>query len=375
VPATPPSVRAHLPRLGAVLLAVGALAVSLLGAAPSATGRAERATSGNPLAGGPWGVPHAAGADTSWDAWNAATGTNKTLLAKIALRPRLRWFTPYNKPAQLQNLVHTYVSQIQEQGTNALVPMALFRQFPNRERNKDQPLDQQAYKNWYNAVAAGLGSARAVIVLEPDLAVILKDAWRPDIRERLVAYAARTLKNADPNATIYIEAGSADWLTVDAAAQLLKKSGVANVRGFALNGTHYDTTARNVRHGRQIVSKLAAMGIPNKHFVIDTADNGRGFTFAQYRRRHPNSDITNPIVCRTKSQRVCETLGIPPTWKVGLAKWHLPPTVARMARHWVDAYLWYNRPWLDHNSSPFELSRALPLARTTPFAMCRTPCG
>jgi hypothetical protein len=60
---------------------------------------------------------------------------------------------------------------------------------------------------------------------------------------------------------------------------------------------------------------------------------------------------------------------------VGLAKWHLPPTVARMARHWVDAYLWYNRPWLDHNSSPFELSRALPLARTTPFAMCRTPCG
>lgn len=358
----------------AVVLAAGALVVSILGA-PAATGQARRVT-GNPLASGPWGIAHAAGADTSWQAWDAASGTRKDLLAKIALRPRLRWFTPYNQTSQMRSLVHSYVTDLQAaQGTNVLVPIVFFRQFPNREAHKGDPLNQQAYKNWYNAAAAGLGNARAVIVLEPDLAVILKDAWRPDIRERLVAYAARTLTNADPNATIYIEAGSSDWLTVGAAARLLKRSGVENVRGFALNGTHYDTTARNIRHGQQIVQKLAAMGIPNKHFVIDTSDNGRGFTFAQYRQRHPGSDITNPIVCQTKSQRVCETLGIPPTWKVGLAKWHLRPALATTARHWVDAYLWYNRPWLNHNSSPFELSRALPLARTTPFAMCRTPCG
>lgn len=361
--------------VAAAVLAAGTLAASLL-TSPAASGQAHRA-SGNPLASGPWGIPHSAGADTSWQAWDSASGTNKTLLAKIALRPRLRWFTPHNQPAQLRSLVRSYVSQLQQdQGADVLVPMALFRQFPNREANKGQPLNQQAYKAWYNAVAAGLSSRqpRAVIVLEPDLAVILKDAWRPDIRERLVSYAARTLKNADPNATIYIEAGSSDWLTVDAAARLLKRSGVAGVRGFALNGTHYDTTARNIRHGQQIVRKLAAMGIPNKHFVIDTADNGRGFTFAQYHRRHPGSDYANPIVCRTKAQRVCETLGIPPTWKVAETRWHLSPTVARMARRWVDAYLWYNRPWLDHNSGPFEMSRALPLARTTPFAMCRTPC-
>jgi hypothetical protein len=361
-------------RRALAVVAVLSTLVATLVTAPAANGHARRVST-NPLASSPWGVPHAAGGDTSWEKWHAASGTNKKLLAKIALRPRARWFTSYNTTATIQNLVHSYVTQLQQaQGTDVLVPMATFRQFPNHESNKGQPISRSAYRHWYNGVAAGIGDARAVVILEPDLAVILKDAWCPACREQLVTYAAQKLA-ALPNTTVYIEAGSADWLTVAAAARLLKRSGVANVRGFALSGTHYDTTANNIKHGRAIVRKLAAMGIPNKHFVIDTADNGHGFTFAQYRQRHPGGDVTNPLVCQTKTQRVCETLGIPPTWKVGLAKWHLPAAVATTARRWVDAYLWYNRPWLDHNAGAFELSRALAMARTTPFAMCLTPCG
>jgi endoglucanase len=360
-------------RVVAVLAAVVMLVASLV-TAPAANGRAKRVST-NPLAGGPWGI-YKGSSDGVWPAYQAAGGTNKTLLKKIALRSRGRWFTSFIPASDVQSKVHAYVNELQQdtQNPDVLVPLATFRQFPNHESNKDQPISQSAYKAWYNGVAAGIGNARAVVILEPDLAVILKDAWRPDIREQLVAYAAQKLA-ALPNTTVYIEAGAADWLTVAAAARLLKRSGVAHVRGFALNGTHYTTTVSNIKHGRQIVAKLAAMGIPNKHFVIDTADNGHGFTFAQYRQRHPGSDVTNPIVCQTKSQRVCETLGIPPTWKVGLTKWHLPGPAASMARRWVDAYLWYNRPWLDHNAGDFKLDRALPMARTTPFAMCLTPCG
>ena len=363
-------------RRALAVLAVLTSLVASLGTAPTANGRAARVITGNPLASGPWGIYKGA-TDGVWPAYESATGTQKTLLAKIALRPRARWFTSSIPTSEMASKVHSYIADIQQaQGANTLVPMATFRQFPTHESNKADPWTlqmRQDYKNWYDAAAAGIGNARVVVVLEPDLAVILKDAWRPDIREKLVTYAAKALA-ALPNTTVYIEAGSADWLTVDTAAQLLKRAGVANVRGFALSGTHYDTTTRNIKHGRQIVAKLASMGFPNKHFVIDTADNGHGFTFDQYKTRHPNSDVTNPIVCQTKTQQVCETLGIPPTWKVGEAKWHLSATVARTARHWVDGYLWYNRPWLDHNASPFELSRALPLARTTPFAMCTTPC-
>ena len=359
-------------RVLAVLAALATL-LTALATAPAATGRAERLST-NPLVGNPWGVPKD-NADAVWPAYVKASDADKKLLKKIAFRSHARWFTSFIPASDVQSKVHAYVNELQQrQGTDVLIPMATFRQFPAGERNKNQPISQSAYKAWYDGVAAGLGQARAVVILEPDLAVILKDAWRPDIREHLVAYAAHAL-SADQNASIYIEAGAADWLTVGAAARLLKNSGVASVRGFALNGTHYTTTVSNIKHGRKIVAKLASMGIPNKHFVIDTSDNGHGFTFAQYRQRHPGSDVTNPIVCQTKTQRVCETLGIPPTWDVALTKWHLPSTVATMAQRWVDAYLWYNRPWLDHNHGAFELKRALPMARTTPFAMCLTPCA
>ena len=48
-------------------------------------------------------------------------------------------------------------------------------------------------------------------------------------------------------------------------------AGVARVRGFALDGTHYTTTADNIRSGRATVAALARLGIPGKHFVIDTS--------------------------------------------------------------------------------------------------------
>ncbi len=351
-------------RLLAVLAVLTALVASLV-TAPAASSRAHRGAV-NPLAAGPWGI-YKGSSDGVWPAYQKASGTNKKLLAKIALRSRARWFTSYIPASDMQSKVHSYVTDLQKaQGANVLVPMAMFRQYPNHESHKADPISQQAYKNWYAAAARGIGNARAVVILEPDLAVILKDAWRPDIRERLVAYAARTLA-ALPNTTVYIEAGAADWLTVNQAAKLLKNSGVARVRGFALNGTHYTTTASNISKGKAIQRRLGQLGIPNKHFVIDTADNGHGFTFNQYRSRHPGSDVTNPLVCKTRSQRVCETLGIPPTSDVASSRWHIPAALAAYARNWVDAYLWYNRPWLDHAASPFLLSRALPLARTTPY--------
>jgi endoglucanase len=363
-------------RAAVVLLAAAALVSSVLTGAPRAT---STPLPSNPLDSVPWGIWHAQGNDVWPDYEAAAAGsTQKQLLEKIAQRSRTRWFTSLNTTAEMQSKVHDYIADLQQQhGADVLAPIALFRQFPNHESHKADPWTRamrRAYKSWYVAAAHGIGTARAMVILEPDLPVILKDAWRPDIRQRLVKFAATTLHQFAPNASVYIDAGSADWITPTAAAHLLQRSGVASIRGFALGGTHYDTTARNIAHGRQIVAKLAALGIPNKHFVIDTADNGHGFTFGEYRQRHPNGDPTNPVVCQTKAQQVCETLGIPPTWKVDDPQWHLPATAATTAHRWVDAYVWYNRPWLDHASSPFVLERALDLARTTPFAMCTTPC-
>ena len=38
----------------------------------------------------------------------------------------------------------------------------------------------------------------------------------------------------------------------------------------------------------------------------------------------------------------------------------------RAAAEHVDGYLWFGRPWLHMQADPFELQRALGLARTTP---------
>jgi endoglucanase len=51
----------------------------------------------------------------------------------------------------------------------------------------------------------------------------------------------------------------------------LAAAGVSGVRGFALNTANIDTTANEVRYGRQV-----AAGLGGKPFVVDTSRNGRG---------------------------------------------------------------------------------------------------
>ena len=73
-----------------------------------------------------------------------------------------------------------------------------------------------------------------------------------------------------PNATIYIEAGASDWEAAERTAKQLRAVGIAKVRGFMLNVTHYDWTAPTSSTG----SRSPACG--GEHFVINTAENGRG---------------------------------------------------------------------------------------------------
>jgi endoglucanase len=55
---------------------------------------------------------------------------------------------------------------------------------------------------------------------------------------------------------------------------LLRGAGVPAVRGFALNDTHFDSVAAELRYGARISTALTAAGAPGKHFVVSTAENG-----------------------------------------------------------------------------------------------------
>jgi hypothetical protein len=307
-----------------------------------------------PQLGGVWG--HYTGpADPTYAAWESATGTNKDLLAKIALRSKVQWFASGVSTSRIGDTISRYIANSQRGNPDALVQFALFRLWPNGEKAKAQPLtqsDQTAYRRWVDAAAAGIGSARVAIVLEPDLAVSLK-GWRPSVRLALAKYAAQVF-GALPRASVYLDASDADWLKVSAAVSMLRSAGVSSVRGFALGATHYAATSAQVTFGHAVVAGLKKAGIPGKHFVIDTADNGRPFTFKQYHAAHPHGNYENAQVCQSRTERHCDTLGIPPTTHVS------DPSE-------VDAYLWFGRPWLYNQAKPFSLRRALAVARTTPY--------
>ncbi|MDP9820918.1 glycoside hydrolase family 6 protein [Nocardioides massiliensis] len=319
----------------------------------------------NPLAGRTMGV-YMGPQDQVWEPFTKTRGQQRTLLGKIALRPRTKWFGAWIRPNQIAASVRRHIENAQEGDPSVLVQMTAFALQPwyteacNRAPNK---AEQQYYKRWIRGFARGVGNTPTAIILQPDLPFVLCSP-RPRVPYHLVTYAAKELSKR-PNAAVYIDVGASDWPKNQPrlAANILKRAGVKHVRGFALNATHYAPTAWDVRHGTKVVKALNRMGIRNKKFVVNTSSNGKGFDFGN--ARGPHEDHAN--VCRTKRAKHCVTLGIPPTTAVAHAKWRLPRDVRVKARKHTDAYLWFGRPWLYMQNDPFQMQRALQLARTSPW--------
>jgi endoglucanase len=118
-------------------------------------------------------------------------------------------------------------------------------------------------------------------------------------------------------------------------------------RGFALNLTHYDSTPRSVAYGKRIVGWLARHGVPNVHFAVSTAMNGR--PFISYK---PRTTFAKGTECRSRSSRNCVTLGQPPT--------------TNTSSPLCDAYLWFGRPWIN-NAVRRSYDAVLQIIRTSPY--------
>ena len=236
-----------------------------------------------------------------------------------------------------------YIKNAQAGDSEALVQMADFALKPwEHDACTRLPTDSEVsfYKRWTDSVAGAIGSAHVAMILQPDGPFALCSPGGSKVLSHLIAYAAEEFGSL-PNTSVYIDAGAGDWLRDDAAraAEILVPAGVAGVRGFALNSTHYSSTAREVRFGTRIVRELASRGIPDKHFVINTSSNGK--PFAGYTYKGPNFD--NARVCESTSDTECVTLGIPPTLDVSNPAWGLTQRNNRRASRHVDAYLWFGR--------------------------------
>jgi endoglucanase len=316
---------------------------------------------GNPLAGMRWGVYTGSDDNSVYPFYARATGQAKQLLAKIALRPLMFTFGAWYADNQIQAEIQQFIASVTGGDQSVLTQVAVFRIDPWEgaacPRGSWGAADQASYRRWIDNFAAAIGTSRVAMILQPDMPFAVCAPSRVPLQ--LVNYAARRF-TALPHTTVYIDAGAHYWPSFSQAVWMLEQAGISRVRGFALNSTEYDGTGAEVEYGVRLAQALAAAGIPNKHFVVNTAENGAPFLNGQYQ-----GNINNPRVCRNRYDTICATLGIPPTTAVASPRWGLSGKDASLAARYADAYVWVGRPWLDNGAYPFDRARALGLAAST----------
>lgn len=345
---------------------------------------ALRVQPANPLAGELWPADMSAGGwdhDLVWD-YVHSTGTAHTLQGKIATRPRATWFGGWNSPSVAASLVKGYIAAIQNGNPNSLVTLTLHTIWTidglsEDDRNKPLTAKQQYdYKLWMSTVAQAIGTSRVAIIMEPDLAELPKamtgnlNTADPSVRAKLVAWATYVLAK-NPNASIYLDSGDSDWQSVQTMVPWLKLAGIQYARGFALGATHYATASDDINYGTQMVKALTAAGVPaaHAHYVIDTADNGQGFTWAQYAAKFGGGSFNNAAPCRTTTGPApCASLGVPPTWQVTDTALPLTDSQKFYAIRQLDGFLWFSRPWLPWQSGAYSPTLGQQLAASSPYA-------
>ncbi len=250
-----------------------------------------------------------------------------SLLQTVALRPQFRWFGRWN--ASPEREVSRFIARVKVEHRGSVPQIAVLRHQGKACHDNylaGGPAEDARTRRWYDGLTRGIGTKRVVIGFEPDSLGTVRCLAKHRRRARLdtLRYGVDVLSKL-PNATVYIEAGASDWEPSWLMAKKLRYVGVAKVRGFMLNVTHFDWTANNISFGRELSRRLGG-----KHFVINTSQNGRGPV--HYRRwlnrRHGAFRRIN-VWCHPLKR------GMGPA-----------PTTRTAAPEVLDAYLYIGRPGL-----------------------------
>jgi endoglucanase len=234
--------------------------------------------------------------------WRSARPTDAQKMDTLAAQPTAKWFGGWS--GDIQSAVNSYVGAAAAMNKT---PVLIAYNIPQRDCGGYSAGGTNDYTNWIGGFARGIGSRKAVVVLEPDALaqVSCLSATDQATRYQLLSSAVSVLK-ANSNTRVYIDAGHSNWISADTMAVALGKSNISGADGFALNVSNFMATGDESNYGSQISSKLGG-----KHFVIDTSRNGNG----------SNGEWCNP------SGRKIGTL---PTTNTG--------------NPLIDAYLWLKTP-------------------------------
>jgi endoglucanase len=247
------------------------------------------------------------------------------LIRTMIETPQAVWLTG-GTPKEVMQDVRSTLARASAKGT---VPVLVAYNVPGRDcaqYSAGGAATGTDYRAWIDGFVSGLGTGRAVVILEPDgLALLPSDCGQPDTYGRvgLINYAAHALA-ADANASVYLDAGHSAWHSVGDMATRLAAAGVADVAGFFLDVSNYRAVNYETTYGTWISKCIAfatnpeeggwrlghydwcasqyyspfgpvdpndistwhytddwyaanlGHAVPTTHFVIDTSRNGQG---------------------------------------------------------------------------------------------------
>ncbi|HEY6078484.1 MAG TPA: glycoside hydrolase family 6 protein [Polyangiaceae bacterium] len=206
---------------------------------------------------------------------------NAAKVAAMVMTPQAVWLTG-GSPAEVKASVKKTMKQA---ALEKRVPVLVAYNLPFRDcaqYSGGGALDTAAYEAWIDGFAAGLGTAKAVVILEPDgLGIIPYNTtiygeaeWcqpvvtaedgttapapgaSPEARYEQLQYAIAALKSKAPGASVYLDGTHAGWLGVGEAAYRINKAshdpatGAAlGSTGFYLNTSNFQTTEQSVQFG------------------------------------------------------------------------------------------------------------------------------
>ena len=163
-------------------------------------------------------------------------------IAKIAGQPQAFWFGGWS------GAVQPAVGRGRDRAAAAgRVPALVAYDIPQRDCGSFSAgggASADAYRSWIRAFAAGIGSRRAIVVLEPDSIAGLDCLSAADRSTRLalLADAAHVLA-ANANTYVYLDGGHDAWQPVSVMASRLAQAGMADAQGFALDVSNFRAQA------------------------------------------------------------------------------------------------------------------------------------
>ncbi|MET8089954.1 glycoside hydrolase family 6 protein [Micromonospora sp. NPDC005220] len=210
-----------------------------------------------------------------WVAANPGDSRAAVIRDKIASQPQARWFANFNiSTAQSEAAAYVGAANAAQQ-----IPVLSVYQITNRDcggASAGGAPDLNQYQTWVSNFARGLGSQTVLIILETDSLALLTCLNSSEInaRNQAISTATRTIKAANPNAKVYLDAGHSTWNSAGETANRLRAAGVQYADGFFSNVSNYNSTSNEANFGRAVISALNGMGLTGKRQVIDTSRNG-----------------------------------------------------------------------------------------------------